>query len=72
MEGRSVVVITLRPDPSKFASINYAIPGTQFKRLVKDGIWLLEVSDQLKADAEPVDPEAPLPSTKPKKHRGKG
>ena len=43
MEGRSVVVISIRPDPTQFKSINYAISGTQFKRLVKDGNRLLEI-----------------------------
>lgn len=69
MEGRSVVVITLRPNPIKFSVINYAISSTQFKRLVKDGIWLIENSDQLKADPEPLDPNASPP--KPKKRRGR-
>jgi hypothetical protein len=68
MEGRSVVVISFRPDPGKFATINYAISGTQFKRLIKDGLRLLELSDQLKQDAEPLDPDAPIP-VPPKKGR---
>ena len=50
MEGKSVVVITFRPDPNQFSVVNFAISGTQFKRLVKDGMWLIEASEQLRVD----------------------
>jgi hypothetical protein len=78
MEGKSVVVISLRPNPNDFRSVNYAISGVQFKRMIRDGTALLERSEQLRNDPEPDCPEPPPfyldfnPEDQPPKPKGKG
>jgi hypothetical protein len=74
MEEKPVVVLTFRPDPAHFKSINLALSAQQFKRLVEDGQKVIDAVEYIASAPPPVDPYGQpygQPEAKPKKGRKK-